>query len=200
MRNATPVLIFLLGLSAACNTPQSSQSGTETEQTTEEIAGITKPNGINFSTTITDAKAKSPRKELKGTVGATEITINYGSPSVKGRAIWGALEPYGKIWRTGANEATIVSFSTEVKVQGQALPAGDYALFTIPSKEDWTIIFSKNPKQFGAYEYKASEDALRVKATPQQLEENVEQLEFILDNSNIVMRWEKMAVPFKVEA
>ena len=89
----------------------------------------------------------SPAETVSGKAGNATVTIAYGSPSVKGRKVWGDLVPYGKVWRTGANDATTIEFSSDVKIEGQALAKGKYALFTIPEETGWTIIFNKNSKQ-----------------------------------------------------
>ncbi|MEY4727976.1 MAG: hypothetical protein RLZZ390_500 [Bacteroidota bacterium] len=88
----------------------------------------------------------SPAQTASGKAGNATVTINYGSPSVKGRKIWGDLVPYGKVWRTGANDATTIEFSADVKIEGQPLAKGKYALFTIPEENGWTIIFKFNHK------------------------------------------------------
>jgi hypothetical protein len=106
--------------------------------------------------------------------GLGKITLNYSRPNVKGRKVFGDLEPYGSVWRTGANSATIISFTEAVKVEGKELPAGEYGLFTIPGKEEWTVIFNKGAKQWGAYEYKESDDVLRVKVKANKLKDKVE--------------------------
>src|SRR5205085_4953821 len=97
----------------------------------------------------------------------TDVTITYSRPGVKGRVIWGELVPYDKVWRTGANEATTIAFSEDVKINGQALPAGTYSLHTIPGKDMWTIIFNKQAEQWGSFKYDQSKDALRVQVKPQ---------------------------------
>ena len=104
------------------------------------------------------------------------------------------------MWRTGADEATTVTFSADVTVQGQALPAGTYALFTIPEEGEWTIIFNKTANQWGAFSYDATQDALHVKATPASTDAPVEAMEFLIEDGNVVLKWEKLAVPFKVAA
>jgi len=106
--------------------------------------------------------------------GLGKITLNYSRPNVKGRKIFGDLEPYGSVWRTGANSATVISFTEPVKVEGKELPAGEYGLFTIPGKEEWTVIFNKGAKQWGSYEYKESDDVLRVKVKANKLKDKVE--------------------------
>src|SRR5258708_8645776 len=95
------------------------------------------------------ASRPSPPATASGKIGSASIKINYGSPSVKGRQIWGALVPYGKAWRAGANEATIVQTDKEVKVEGKSLPAGSYSLFAIPGEKEWSFIFNSETGQWG---------------------------------------------------
>ncbi|HKS22229.1 MAG TPA: DUF2911 domain-containing protein [Thermoanaerobaculia bacterium] len=144
----------------------------------------------------------SPHAVLTQTVGTTDVTIDYHRPSVKGRAIWGALVPYGSVWRTGANEATTISFSDDVTIDGKPLPKGTYSLHTIPGPNEWTIIFNKVAKQWGSFTYKAEEDALRVTAKPHAAP-MTEAMEFDVpsistDTATFEIRWEKLAVPFTV--
>lgn len=91
----------------------------------------------------------SPAAQISQKVGLTDVSVEYSRPSMKGRKIFGELVPYGQVWRTGANAATILTFSTDVKVEGRNLPAGSYALYSIPGKSSWTIILSKNTKLWG---------------------------------------------------
>jgi hypothetical protein len=146
----------------------------------------------------------SPNASISQTIGVTEITLHYSRPGVKGRKIWGELVPYGQVWRTGANENTTIQFTTPVKVEGHELPAGLYGLQTIPAENgDWTLILSKDADLWGAFDYKQEHDALRVpvKPRPADLEERMEfDFEDLTDTSaSVVLRWEKLAVPFKVE-
>ncbi|HMO32422.1 MAG TPA: DUF2911 domain-containing protein [Lacibacter sp.] len=145
------------------------------------------------------SKRPSPPQETKMTVGSATITINYGAPSVKGREIWGKLVPYGQVWRTGANEATIFETSADVKVEGQLLPKGKYGLFTIPGKDEWVIIFNKNAAQWGSYSYKEADDILRVKVRPGMAAAFQEQMKFEghVDGS-ISLLWEKLEIIFSV--
>jgi hypothetical protein len=106
--------------------------------------------------------------------GLGKVTINYSRPNTKGRKIFGGLEPYGSVWRTGANSATTIAFTEAVKIGGKDLAAGEYELFTIPGESEWTIIINKGSKQWGAYEYKESDDILRIKVKPTKLKEKVE--------------------------
>ena len=101
----------------------------------------------------------SPKASVMQTVGFTDVTIDYSRPGVKGRTIWGALVPYNKVWRAGANEATTINFSTDVTIEGKNLPAGKYGFFTIPNKDSWTLIFNKVADQWGSFQYNEAEDA-----------------------------------------
>ncbi|HYC87642.1 MAG TPA: DUF2911 domain-containing protein [Thermoanaerobaculia bacterium] len=145
----------------------------------------------------------SPKSSLMQSVGLTDITINYNRPGVKGRQIWGALVPYDKVWRTGANEATTIQFSDDVWINGQKLAKGLYSLHTIPTTGDWTVIFNSVAEQWGSYSYTEAKDALRVKVTPQTAEHRewmtFEIPEMTTDTAKIVLRWEKIAVPFTVD-
>ncbi len=147
------------------------------------------------------SKRPSPPAEVSGTVEGTDVSINYSRPSVKGRTVFGELEPYGKVWRTGANEATTFEVSADVAVEGEPLPAGKYALFTIPTEDNWTIIFNKTPEQWGAYDYDEAQDALRVEVTPEETEESTEMLTFeIGDDGEVTMMWANTAVSFDVSS
>lgn len=103
----------------------------------------------------------SSTANITQTFGLGKITLIYSRPDVKGRKIFGGMEPYGTVWRTGANSATVIKFSDEVTLEGKKVPAGEYGLFSIPGENEWTIILSKQPNQWGAYSYKASDDFLR---------------------------------------
>jgi hypothetical protein len=127
--------------------------------------------------------AASPAATLKQRVGLTDIEINYSRPGLKGRVVVGNIDPYGKVWRTGANSATRVAFSTPVRLQGSKLDAGTYELFTIPGQDEWTVILQKAGKQWGAYQYKEENDILRVKTTPVALANPVET--FTIDINDI---------------
>jgi hypothetical protein len=150
-----------------------------------------------------DLPRPSPNASVTQTVGITDITIKYSRPGVKGREVWGKLVPYGEVWRTGANENTTIKFSTPVKIEGHELPAGIYGLQTIPAPGDWTVIFSKDADEWGAFSYKPEHDALRVQAKPQpaELRERMAfDFEDVTDTSaRVVLSWEKLRVPFTVE-
>lgn len=148
--------------------------------------------------------APSPTSTVKQRVGITDIEIVYSRPGVKGRKIFGGLEPWGEIWRAGANSATKVSFSTPVKFGGQPVPAGTYGLFAQIGESEWTVILTKAPEQWGAYSYNAKDDVARAAVTPVKLAELVET--FTIDvndirdgSATLNLMWEKTRVPVKIE-
>jgi hypothetical protein len=153
--------------------------------------------GVNFP-------AASPACTLKQRVGLTDIEIVYSRPGVKNRAIFGGIVPYGQVWRTGANQATKVTFSTPVKLEGTDIPAGTYALFTIPGEKEWTIIINKGATQWGAFQYNEKDDVARFKVTPVMPAETIETftIEFnrIRDESAVLnLVWEKTVVPIHLD-
>ena len=164
-------------------------------QTTAALAQGTMPED--------KSKRPSPPAEVKADVHGTDLTIDYSRPSLKGRAAFGAkseLAPTGEVWRTGANEATTFTVSKAVKINGQPLAAGSYALFTIPGPQEWTIIFNKTAKQWGAFKYQDKDDALRVKVKPHALAAPVEQFTIEAANSGkVALRWEKTEADFMVK-
>ncbi|HEX8923007.1 MAG TPA: DUF2911 domain-containing protein [Pyrinomonadaceae bacterium] len=174
----------------------------------------------------------SQKATVMQTIGVTDLTITYSRPAVKGRKIWGdappeaitankavgastlddqnkrvkgaPIVPYGHVWRTGANEATIFTVTDDVLVNGQKLPAGSYSLHTIPGKKEWTIIFNGVANQWGSFNYDEKKDVLRVTAKPMKAKDDQEWLLFDIPNvtpnsAQVVIRWEKVAVPFTVE-
>lgn len=137
----------------------------------------------------------SPRDSASGMIGKANVSINYGSPSVKGRKIWGDLVPYDKVWRAGANEATTFTTDKAIQVEGKTLPAGKYGFFVIPGEKTWTIIFNKTANQWGAYEYKDKEDALRVTVTPKKSGALHERLSYQVTSTGFSLMWENLEVP-----
>lgn len=145
------------------------------------------------------SKRESPPASAKGKIGDATIVINYSQPSVKGREVFGDLVEYGKIWRTGANEATTFETDQDIMIEGEPLPAGKYALFTIPEEDEWTIIFNDQAEQWGAYKYDEGRDVLRIKATPEE-NEPTEKMTFTVDDGGtIYLDWAETRVPFTVE-
>jgi hypothetical protein len=170
----------------------------------------------------------SQKASVMQTIGVTDVTITYSRPGVKGRKIWGdplptqtaageatlddqnvrpkdaAIVPWGHAWRTGANEATQFVVTDDVLINGQKLPAGSYSLHSIPTKDEWTIIFNSVANQWGSFRYDPTKDTLRVKVKPEWVGENKEWLEYTIDPvkdnaAQVNIRWEKVRVPFTVE-
>ncbi|MFN8251854.1 MAG: DUF2911 domain-containing protein [Ferruginibacter sp.] len=129
------------------------------------------------------------------------ISIDYSQPSVKGRTIGKDLEPKdGEVWRTGANEATVFETSKDIKVNGQTLPAGKYGLFMISGPAEWTIIFNKTWKQWGAFNYKKEDDALRITAAPGKAAAFAEKMSFTIEKNGLVtLLWGDIKVSFTAE-
>lgn len=147
---------------------------------------------------------ESPAATVTQTIGLTDLSVAYHRPAVKGRAIWGKLVPYGEPWRAGANENTLVTLSTDVKIGGKPLRAGTYGLHMIPTAKDWTIAFSTMTTAWGSFTYDAKEDALRVTVTPRATATSEERLSYRFDDPSdtkvtLVMSWEKLAVPIAIE-
>ena len=147
----------------------------------------------------------SPPAMISQSIGYTTVTVEYSRPGVKDRRIWGGLVPLGKVWRAGANEATVVEFSTDVKVNGHPLPKGRYGFFIVPDEKEWTLIFSKVSKTWGAFTYDEKDDALRVQVPPRGVE-FTERVEYGFDDltdssATMFMKWEtrKVGVGLVVE-
>ena len=145
----------------------------------------------------------SPRAQVTQTVGITELSVTYNRPALNGRQVWGQLVPYGQVWRAGANENTVVAFSTPVTVGGTTLPAGRYGLHMLPTATEWTVIFSSQSHAWGSYSYDPKEDVARVKVTPTQ-GEPLNRLTYTFDDPaeaavTLTLAWEKLRVPIKLE-
>lgn len=145
----------------------------------------------------------SPMATTSQVVGLAKVDVTYSRPFVNDRTVWGELVPYGEVWRTGANEATTFEISHDAKINGKALAAGKYALFTIPNKDSWTLIFNKEAEQWGAFQYKEGEDALRVEVKPHSID-HVEMFTVAFtdvksDSAKVHLHWAEVGVPFVVE-
>lgn len=151
---------------------------------------------------LMDLPRPSQHAVLTQRIGVTDITINYSRPLVNGRQVWGKLVPYGQPWRSGANENTTITFSDPVTIEGQPLAAGTYGLHMIPTENEWTIAFSKTNTAWGSFSYDQGEDALRVTVKPTATDFH-DALTYDFDDLKpesavVTLRWEKLAVPFKV--
>jgi hypothetical protein len=141
----------------------------------------------------------SPKAVVSQTIGISEVTVTYHRPGIKGREVWGKLVPYGQVWRAGANENTTVSFSHQVTVDGNILPAGTYGLHMIPTNDTWTVIFSKNSTSWGSYFYKEGEDALRITVKPEPTVQT-DWLQYAFSDLSetgaiLSLSWEKVRIP-----
>ncbi len=150
--------------------------------------------------------AASPASSVKQRVGFTDIEVSYARPSARGRKIFGGLVAFGEVWRTGANTATKVTFSTPVKFGGKEVAAGSYALYSIPGAAEWTVILNKVTGEWGAYSYKAENDAVRVSVKPTALAQAVETFtidvnDLKTESATLNLVWEKtrVAVPIEVD-
>lgn len=145
------------------------------------------------------ASRPSPPARAITTMGDTDVFITYSQPGVKGRTIWGDLVPYDKIWRTGANEATVLSATGDILVNGDTLLAGNYALYTIPSKDKWTVVLNTKYEVWGAYDYDKSLDVLRFEVEPDRNNEKSERMTFSIDNTGVVQfAWDKLKFDFLI--
>jgi hypothetical protein len=161
-------------------------------------------SGVYAQAPKIDFPAASPQCTLKQRVGLTDIEVVYSRPGVKGRPIFGGLVAYGEVWRTGANQATKITFSTPIKFNGADVPAGTYGLFSIPGEKEWTIILNKGSGQWGAYQYNEKDDLVRVKAAPVKLGDAVESFTIEMndlrdESATLNLIWEKTRVPVKLE-
>lgn len=145
----------------------------------------------------------SPAATATGKVKDASITIRYSSPGVKGRKIFGGLVPYGEVWRTGANEATIFETDQDIKVEGKPLPAGKYSLYTIPGENEWTIIFNKQTGQWGISRSGTTrdpaQDALTVQVRPRKSDAITERMVFDINGRGFTLKWENTEVPVSIK-
>lgn len=159
---------------------------------------------LSLSFLITEIQAQekplSPKETVKGKISGVDTEIVYCRPSARGRKMIGEKEPFGKVWRTGANAATTIEFAEAVKIEGKSLPAGKYALFTIPNENEWTIIINKDFNQQGAYNYDEKKDVLRVNVKPTKTPQYVETFTITPEKDQVSLKWENTEVAFKVKS
>jgi hypothetical protein len=150
---------------------------------------------------IAQDKPLSPLETVKGSIDGVNIEIVYSRPSARGRKMLGEKEPYGTVWRTGANKATTIEFSKAVRIEGKELAAGKYSLFSIPGEKEWVIIFNKKWDQSGAWNYDQNkdQDALRVTVPAGKPAAFVETFTITVDKDKVNLQWENSAVSFKVK-
>ncbi len=147
--------------------------------------------------------ALSTTQTIEQELGLGKITLTYSRPDIRGRKIFGGLEPWGTVWRTGANAATTIKFTDDVTIEGNKVPAGEYGLFSIPGQDEWTVILNKTANQWGAYDYKAADDLLRFKVKTINHADPLETLTFQFNNvdqtkAELELRWEKISFSFHI--
>ncbi|MDX1429704.1 MAG: DUF2911 domain-containing protein [Rhodothermales bacterium] len=163
------------------------------------VLGFSLGSADAFAQRGDDSERASKNGKTEAEIDGVNVVLEYGRPNVKGRQVWGDLVPFGEVWRTGANEATTISFDKPVTIEGEPLDAGTYGLFTIPGEEEWVFIFNNTAEQWGAFNYDSEQDALRVTVSPES-GEHVESMDFVADGSMIKLRWLEKVVPFTVAA
>lgn len=169
--------------------------------TMKSIAALLFVATVSFSAVAQEAKVvASPATTATGKIKDATITINYGSPAVKGRTIWGGLEKYDVVWRAGANDATTFETTKDLKVEGKDLPAGKYSFFLLPRESGtWTAIFNKEPKQWGAFKYEEAKDQLRVDVKVKPLKDTQERLVYKINDKGFVLEWDKVSIPVSIK-
>ncbi len=159
------------------------------------------PNGLYAQMELPQP---SPKAQVMQRVGLTDITIDYSSPGVKGREIFGALVPYGKLWRSGANKATSIEFTKDVSINGQEVKAGKYSFFTIPNEDEWTVILNSETELWGTGGYDESKNIVAFNVKPEKLQDAVERLRYLItdfDNEKalISLEWADTRISFPVQ-
>jgi hypothetical protein len=200
LRRELSLVCFLLLISCSLVTAQQGKKTMQGKKTTQTNDKAVVPWNKDVRV--------SPKASVTQTIGITDVAISYSSPGVKSRKIWGGLVPFDKVWRAGANEATRITFSTDVWIEGKKLSAGSYGLFVIPREKEWTVIFNKIADQWGAFEYNESQDVLRLNVTPQQTNFH-EWLSYSFSDMNVNthgknsaivnLSWEKIRLLLRIE-
>ena len=206
MNRISSVLFVLLALAIwACGgtksekAPDMADAKEEVAETTSAAADAMTMSNDLYTLKVLKGDIPSPMKELTTKIGDADLKIVYGSPSVKGRTVWGDLVPYDEVWRTGANENTTFEVSKDIEISGQPLPAGKYGFFTVPGENDWTLVFNSVNSEWGAYNYDESKDVMRVKVVPQESDEMAETMDFaVTDENTVALMWDKLTVPFEI--
>ncbi len=185
------VILILIGTGCS-NRKTSSEKPTEV-QTSSVVEKNDKPRIIQLQNEPDTLKGSLQAAAI-GKIGNTFITINYYSPAVRSRVVWGGLVPFDQVWVTGAHKATAIEFEGSVNINGQEISAGKYGFFTIPGKEQWTIILNKNWDQHLVDEYDMKDDVLRFTVKPEMLTENQERLMYSIESVSISIRWERIKI------
>lgn len=203
-------LVFILLSAGSCGEAETPATDEESatslvEANETSTAGEVIPSrGDQYEIVVLDDSLKSPRKELRASIGATQITVNYGSPAANGRDLFGGLVPFGEVWRTGANEAVVLTVSEpglQLGADGKKLGFGKYSLFTMPSDRDnWTYIINEVHDQWGAYEYDEKRDVLRVTTQSKPAKVAAERMDFTVEDDQLILHWGDLSVPLALQS
>ena len=193
-------IAIAFSLSAVACTQQATHEGHDHDSTSHEE--MMPMMGNDPSVTYPDSVAGSPRIAAMANIGSAHIHIDYSTPAVRDRIIWGGLVPYNQIWVTGAHDATSINFPVDVEIVGQVVPAGKYAFFTVPGESEWTLILNKNWEQHQTRNYSEADDVLRWTVTPETTE-FTNRLTYAVtptgeNTGRITMRWENLQIGFDV--
>ncbi len=194
-----PILLMLASVLIMCTNSSTEKEQGSTNQQTESVA---EEEGMDLIVEQDTIKG-SISSEATGSIGGANIKINYYSPGVKGRILWGGLVPYDKVWATGAHMATSVAFDKAVNIGGQEIPAGKYALFTIPGREEWTVIINKNWEQHLTDDYDQKEDVMRINLAPSMQDRHQERLKYEIkelskNKGAINISWDELTLALPV--
>ncbi|TPE41514.1 DUF2911 domain-containing protein [Pontibacter mangrovi] len=196
---------FLLGAATVAAAITTSCTSTTEESQQEQVSSVEIAETPEPQESQPDTIKGSIPSEATGSIGNADIKINYHAPGVKGRIIWGGLVPYNQVWVTGAHMATSFETDKALIIDGKELPAGKYALFTIPGKNEWTVIFNRDWQQHLADKYDQKKDVLRVQVKPEELKQHQERLKYEILGKNssegdILIAWDKVGLTVPVRS
>ncbi len=194
---------LLIAILYACASPKTDNSENQKENGSQIVAPLEEGTVIIAEQSIADTLKGSLKAKAMGSIGNVGVTINYYSPAARGRIIWGGLVPFDKVWVTGAHRATSIELNQEVEIGGVKIAAGKYALFTIPGKDEWSIIINKNWDQHLVDDYDQKQDIVRIKVKPETEDAHQERLRYVIEQKSdeqgeIVIYWEKLEVSLPV--
>jgi len=195
--------IIMITLLSGCSNSKRKGVDTEKQSPSQIVSPIEEGTVVISEQSETDTLKGSLKAKAMGTIGNTGIMINYYSPAVRGRIIWGGLIPFDGVWVTGAHRATSIDFNQEVEIGGVKIASGKYALFTIPGKEEWTIIINKNWDQHLTDDYNQTLDVVRLKVKPETEGTHQERLRYLIESEDgqrgeVLIYWEKLVISIPI--
>ncbi len=205
------IVVAVIFSAISCNNSSNTKSKVEIEVTGNDQPVVEKdsstvvakvPDVCYNPNMVKDTTKKSIKSRVVGSLNGDSLKINYHSPGVRKRIIWGGLVPYDEVWVTGAHDATTIEFDKPLIIGGKEVPGGKYAIFTIPGKKDWIVILNKQWKQHLATEYDQKDDVVRIQVIPIR-NEHTERLQYFIDylgsgKGTISIAWEKLKIGFEV--